>query len=90
MDNIVNNLEVAHSTTPTQATDNHRALIDLHDGESGIIRANQDRKSLEMGLFPGARVHMFRNRRNERSVVIGAEDARFLVSRPIAQKITLE
>lgn len=67
-----------------------RCLADLKDGEQGIIRANGDRKSTEMGLFPGARVVMFRNRKAEQSLVIGAGDARFLVSRVIANKVEIE
>jgi Fe2+ transport system protein FeoA len=67
-----------------------RCLLELKDGESGVIRANGDRKSTEMGLFPGARVVMFRNRTSERSLVIGAGDARFLVSRAIAQNVAVE
>lgn len=67
-----------------------RCLTDLKDGEHGLIRANGDRKSAEMGLFPGARVVMFRNRKNEQSLVIGAGDARFLVSRVIAKKVAIE
>ena len=67
-----------------------RFLMDLRDGEEGIIRVNGDRKSTEMGLFPGARVVMFRNRKSERSMVIGAGDARFLVSRVIAQQVEVE
>ena len=67
-----------------------RCLVDLADGESGIIRTNGDRKSTEMGLFPGARVAMFRNRKSEHSLVIGAGDARFLISRAIAKKVEIE
>ena len=67
-----------------------RCLMDLKDGECGIIRVNHDRKSAEMGLYPGARVRMFRNRKHERSLVIGAGEARFLVSRAIAKKVELE
>jgi len=33
---------------------------------------------------------MFRNRKSERSLVIGAGDARFLVSHVIAQKVEIE
>jgi len=67
-----------------------RNLMGLGDGETGVIRVNPDRKSAEMGLFPGACVRMFRNRRNERSLVIAAGDARFLVSRVIAKNIEIE
>lgn len=67
-----------------------RCLVDLADGESGIIRTNGDRKSTEMGLFSGARVAMFRNRKSEHSLVIGAGDARFLISRAIAKKVEID
>ena len=67
-----------------------RSLLDLKDGEEGVIRKNSDRKSTEMGLFPGARVAMFRNRKSERSMVIAAGDARFLVSRAIALHVEME
>lgn len=65
------------------------SLLDLTDGQAGVIRKNSDRKSSEMGLYPGARVAMFRNRKSERSVVIAAGDARFLVSRTIAQRVEI-
>jgi Fe2+ transport system protein FeoA len=67
-----------------------RYLMDLKDGEQAVIRVNGDRKSTEMGLFPGARVVMFRNRKSEQALVIAAGDARFLVSRVIAKKVEIE
>jgi len=67
-----------------------RTLVELKDGEEAVIRTNGDKKSMEMGLFPGARVIMFRNRKSEQSLVIGAGDARFLVSRTIARKVEIE
>lgn len=74
-------------TTDASADAHH--LADLQDGARGVIVSNGDRKSTEMGLFPGAAVNMFRNRKHERSLVIGAGDARFLVSRAIARQITI-
>ena len=67
-----------------------RYLMGLKDGEQAVIRKNGDRKSTEMGLFPGARVVMFRNRKSEQALVIGAGDARFLVSRAIAKQVEIE
>lgn len=67
-----------------------RCLVDLKDGQAGVIRKNADRKSAEMGLYAGAQVVMFRNRKSELSVVIGAGEARFLVSRAIAKKVEIE
>lgn len=75
---------------PPQPAPALRCLMDLKDGETGIIRVNPDRKSTEMGLYPGVGVRMFRNRLHERSLVIGACDARFLVSSVIAKKIEVE
>lgn len=72
------------------ATGQIRYLTDMKDGEAAVIRANGDRKSTEMGLFPQARVVMFRNRKSEQSLVIGADDARFLISRAIAKKVEIE
>jgi Fe2+ transport system protein FeoA len=66
-----------------------RYLMDLKDGEAAVIRVNGDRKSTEMGLFPGARVVMFRNRKAEQALVIAAGDARFLVSRAIAKQVEI-
>jgi Fe2+ transport system protein FeoA len=74
----------------TAQADQARCLVDLKDGEQAVIRVNGDRKSTEMGLFPGVRVVMFRNRTSEKALVIGAGDARFLVSRVIAKKVELE
>lgn len=76
-------------TGKPDAAGKRRSLLDLQDGETGRILINRDRKSAEMGLFAGAHVTMFRNRKSERSVVVGAGDARFLVSRPIAEHIEL-
>jgi Fe2+ transport system protein FeoA len=74
-----------------QAAQAHQArcLMDLKDGEQAVIRVNGDRKSTEMGLFPGVRVVMFRNRASEKTLVIGAGDARFLVSRVIARQVAI-
>lgn len=66
-----------------------RYLIDLKDDESSSIHYNPDRKSTEMGLFPGAHVRMLRKRNHERSVVICVDEARFLVSKDIAKSIEI-
>lgn len=75
---------------PGEAGGRTHSLLELKDGEAGLICKNTDRKSTEMGLFPGAQVVMFRNRKSERSVVLAAGDARFLVSRTIAQNVEIE
>lgn len=81
------NQQTSHSS---KAVSRICSLKDMRDGEVGVISANGDRKSAEMGLFQGVNVTMFRNRKHERSLVIGAGEARFLVSRAIADQVRVE
>ena len=74
----------------TEPAAQKKRLLDMKDGEHGVILTNGDRKSTEMGLFPGVRVVMFRNRKPEQSLVIGAGDARFLISRAIAKEVWVD
>ncbi len=83
-------MSAKESDESTGSVTQTKRLLDMKDNESGFIRVNADRKSTEMGLFPGVRVVMFRNRKTEQSLVIGAGDARFLISRAIAKDIEVD
>lgn len=71
----------------------HRAsaisLAALAERHEATIATNSDRKSREMGLAPGAHVRMLRNRRDDHAVVIALGDARFMVSRAIAEGVAV-
>lgn len=64
-------------------------LAGLCERQTAVITANADRKSREMGLAPGAHVRMLRNRRLDHALVVALGDARFLVSRAIADAVTI-
>lgn len=64
-------------------------LSHLPEGAEARIETNPDRKSRDMGLFPGTVVRMVRNHRLEKSLVVAAGDARLLVSRRIAARICI-
>lgn len=66
------------------------ALAELTAGGAGVIAANPDRRSREMGLAPGAAVRVTRNHRRDHALVIALGDARFFISRRIAEGITVE
>jgi len=69
----------------------HAAVLSkLAEGVSGTILTNPDRKSREMGLAPGARIRMQRNRRHDHAVVVAVGDARFFISRVLAARIVLD
>ena len=59
----------------------------LADYEEAAVSACHNRKAHEMGLGPGARVRMLRNRRRELAVVVASMDARFMISRDVARQI---
>lgn len=52
-----------------------------------VIVSNPNRKTLEMGLFKGARVHVIKNDPRDPNLVIAAGDSRYAVAREIAQRI---
>jgi Fe2+ transport system protein FeoA len=66
-----------------------RFLAGLCERQEAVIAGNPDRKSREMGLAPGAHVRVLRNRRHDHALVVALGDARFLVSRPIAEHLTV-
>lgn len=67
-----------------------RLVAEMGDGEECLIRANPDRKSREMGLFPGAHVHMLRNRPRAHALVLACGEMRVAISRAIAARIEVE
>ncbi len=81
------------ATTPDRAPAEAPAapilLAKLVEGADGVIRANPDRKSREMGLAPGAHIRVMRNRRHDHALVVAVGDARFFISRSLAARITL-
>ncbi|HOD59270.1 MAG TPA: FeoA family protein [Candidatus Syntrophosphaera sp.] len=64
-------------------------LNQLPEGESAIIVNNQNLKTIERGLYPGAQIFMLRNRHYEPNLVIAVGDARYVLDRRISKQITV-
>jgi Fe2+ transport system protein FeoA len=62
-------------------------LSDFADGADVVVLSNSDRKTLEIGLFSGALVHVIKNRADDASMVVAAGESRYIISKEAAQKI---
>lgn len=62
-------------------------LSDFAQGADVIVLSNSDRKTLEMGLFSGALVHVMKNRPGDTSMVVAAGESRYIISKEAAAKI---
>ncbi len=54
-----------------------------------LVVANSDRKTMEMGIFNGTRIHLLQNHENEPNLVIALGDSRYTVPREIAAQISV-
>ena len=62
-------------------------LSDFAQGADVVVISNSDRKTLEMGLFSGALVHVMKNRPGDTSMVVAAGESRYIISKEAAGKI---
>ncbi len=62
-------------------------LSDFAQGADVVVISNSDRKTLEMGLFSGALVHVMKNRPNDANLVVAAGESRYIISKEAAGKI---
>ncbi|MEI7851798.1 MAG: FeoA family protein [Kiritimatiellales bacterium] len=62
-------------------------LSDFAQGADVVVISNSDRKTLEMGLFTGALVHVMKNRPGDTSMVVAAGESRYIISKEAAAKI---
>ena len=62
-------------------------LSDFAQGADVVVVSNGDRKTLEMGLFSGALVHVMKNRPGDTSMVVAAGESRYIISKEAAVKI---
>ncbi|MCC7299961.1 MAG: ferrous iron transport protein A [Verrucomicrobia bacterium] len=62
-------------------------LSDFAQGADVVVISNSDKKTLEMGLFSGALVHVMKNRPGDTSMVVATGESRYIISREAAGKI---
>lgn len=60
------------------------ALCQGAPGEKYCVMKNSDAKTREMGLYPGAEVHVIKNVSGDPSVVVAVGEARYAIHRGIA------
>ena len=57
------------------------------DSSRTVVVSNPDIKTLEMGLHPGAIVHILHNHPGERNIIVKVNDNRYVLPRVTADKI---
>jgi Fe2+ transport system protein FeoA len=62
-------------------------LSDFAQGADVVVISNSDRKTLEMGLFSGALVHVIKNRPGDANMVVAAGESRYIIAKEAAAKI---
>jgi Fe2+ transport system protein FeoA len=68
----------------------YQTLNQVQESEKVQIVCNPDRKTLEMGVYPGTTVIMMRNFESEQNLIIAIENGRFIIARNIAEKIRIK
>lgn len=68
----------------------YQTLNQVQENEAVMVVCNPDKKTLEMGIFPGAKVIMMRNFDTEQNLIIAIENGRFIVARNIANRIKIK
>ena len=67
-----------------------RALDTCQPDETVVVVGNPDRKTVELGLFSGASVHVLQNNAKEPNMVVAVGDARYAISKQAAGRITVQ
>lgn len=62
-------------------------LSDFAQGADVVVISNSDKKTLEMGLFSGALVHVMKNRPSDANMVVAAGESRYIISKEAAARI---
>lgn len=62
-------------------------LSQLTEGKSGIVYCNNDLRTIERGIYLGAKISIFRNELQEPNIIIAVGDARYVLDRRIADFI---
>ena len=66
------------------------ALADLTEGMQGTVYCNNDLRTIERGIYVGARISIFRNEAEEPNLVVAVGDARYVLDRRIARDIRIK
>jgi len=62
-------------------------LTDMTEGMRGTVNCNNDLRTIERGIYVGAKVSIFRNESTEPNIIVAVGDARYVLDRRIAELI---
>jgi Fe2+ transport system protein FeoA len=65
-------------------------LSECREEEVYVIIDNQDKQSMEMGLFSGARVKVIRNSIESPNMVIAINESRYMLNKETARQIMVK
>lgn len=65
-------------------------MTDVSEGMHGTVYCNYDIRTIERGIYVGARISMFRNVAEEPNVIVAVGDARYVLDRRIAREIRIK
>jgi Fe2+ transport system protein FeoA len=64
-------------------------MSELGEGISGTVSCNNDIRTIERGIYIGAKIQIFRNEADEPNIIISVGDARYVLDRRIAKSIRI-
>ena len=67
-----------------------RELASCQAEETVVVVGNPDKKTVELGLFSGAHVHVLQNDPKEPNMVVAVGDARYAISKEAAGQIAVQ
>ena len=67
-----------------------RPLSECGEDEMHVIVENDDKQSMEMGLFAGARVRVIKNTLESLNMVVAINDSRYMLSKDTARMIRVK
>ena len=65
-------------------------LADLSSGSSATVMCNHDTKTIERGLYMGAKLDIYRNEAGEPNLIVAVNDSRYVLDRRIAGTIMVK
>eukprot|EP01156_Anaeramoeba_ignava_P011170 Anaeramoba_ignava/a482220_6.p1 GENE.a482220_6~~a482220_6.p1 ORF type:complete len:100 (-),score=0.98 a482220_6:309-608(-) len=68
----------------------HTCLTEGQESNEYIILCNNNRKTIEMGMYNGAVIKVLKNHPSENSIVVGVNDSRFILSKLLAESIMIK
>lgn len=62
-------------------------MSELTEGITGTVFCNNDLRTIERGIYVGAKILIFRNEIDEPNIIISVGDSRYVLDRRIAMNI---